>query len=98
MTLGQQQVHFEFKHSNYLIVTFVRMVFKVGILVSDGYSVQIQPVCTLYRHSHRRGKASFIVAVVYLCIHLNFPSECASGFERCECRFASLQAENLLLS
>ena len=50
LTLGQQQVHFEFTQSNYLLVTFVRMVLywycEGGILVSDGYSVQIQPVCT----------------------------------------------------
>ena len=30
-----------------------------------------------YRHSHRRGKASYKVALVYLCIHLNFSSACA---------------------
>ena len=48
LTLGQQQVHFEFTQSNYLLVTFVRMILYCGggILVSDGYSVQIQPVCT----------------------------------------------------
>ena len=29
LTLGQQQVHFEFTQSNYLLVTFVRMVLSI---------------------------------------------------------------------
>ena len=60
--------------------------------------LQCPDSASLFRPSHRRGKASYVVALEYLCIHLNFPSDWVSGFERCECRFASLQADNLLLS
>ena len=35
-----------------------------------------------------QGKASYIVAIVYLCIHLNFPSECASGFGQMRMRYS----------
>ena len=88
LTLGQQQVHFEFTQSNYLLVTFVRMVLSIVkgefwyqmVLVSR-FSQSVQTLSS-------QRKASYTVALVYLCIHLNFPSDCASGFGQMRMRYS----------
>ena len=45
-------------------------------------------VVRTHRPSHRRGKASYIVTLVCLCIHLNFISDCASGFGQMQMRYS----------